>query len=505
MQARISKAPDVVVIGSGFAGAVMAARLIDAGKTVVVLERGPWRDTLATRAAGIKHRKKLPSEGGWLGLLRSVHGSYGPKKGLLVNKYGYMEMWHGDGIQAPCTSNVGGGSHIWAAMMDRPNAEFWDNRARGLSAASMAAHYDRVQADLLATYPADSATVPNHTDHAWANEAYFAPLAPGDQPPMGLLYPKTDGDTAVVTDLNGLPRKPMSYTRAPGKFGDPSGAKTTVDAVYLLPGLRKGLEVRAMHEVALITRLSDGSYEITGKDLRRRRRFSIKAGTVVVAAGTMNTNSLLRRSVDAQALGDMPSLGQGIGANGDLICGWPVPADGSRDASVGTPVQGRIKIKGHEEAGYMILSGGEPTPVPWFQRKKAEAKARSKYNVIAMTQDAADGVFWSDKGRDRFRFSLAGSPSYAKAMAAMDALATMSGRPLKFDRSAVFTAHPMGGCRVSDDPSIGVVNGEGVVHGHPGLIVADASIFPQPVGVPPSLSIAAFASHAAAALIARLA
>ena len=63
----------------------------------------------------------------------------------------------------------------------------------------------------------------------------------------------------------------------------------------------------------------------------------------------------------------------------------------------------------------------------------------------------------------------------------------------------------MGGCRIADEASRGVVDGSGEVHGHTGLYVADASVFPQPVGVPPSMSIAAWASHVGDIVARRLA
>jgi gluconate 2-dehydrogenase alpha chain len=39
------KAVDAVIIGYGWTGAIMAKELTDAGLSVVVLERGPARDT----------------------------------------------------------------------------------------------------------------------------------------------------------------------------------------------------------------------------------------------------------------------------------------------------------------------------------------------------------------------------------------------------------------------------------------------------------------------------
>ena len=58
------------------------------------------------------------------------------------------------------------------------------------------------------------------------------------------------------------------------------------------------------------------------------------------------------------------------------------------------------------------------------------------------------------------------------------------------------TVHPQGGCPMSDDPDMGVVDGYGEVHGHRGLYVLDAAAFPEPIGVNPSASILAIAERA---------
>ena len=45
--ARKLPSTDAVVIGLGWAGAIIANELTDQGLDVVALERGPWRDTAA--------------------------------------------------------------------------------------------------------------------------------------------------------------------------------------------------------------------------------------------------------------------------------------------------------------------------------------------------------------------------------------------------------------------------------------------------------------------------
>ena len=491
-------AADIIIIGSGFGGSVLASRLVEAGKKVVVLERGPWRDTVPVRAAGIEARKPLPRTGGLLSVLRSVRAPKGPRRGIRLNKHGYLELWIGDGIKVPCTSNVGGGSHIWAALLERAPAGFWDDRAPGLGDDTLAPHYDRVTKELKGVDPFDLSAFPNNGDIEWSHDDCFVRTEAGEQPLMGILFPGPDGDLTAVTDENGIVREPLDFNRNNGMFGSPGASKSTVDALFLLPALESGLEVRDLHEARRISAVDSGGWAVEARDLRGGRNVTLEAPKLAVCAGTMNTNALMLGSRETGGLDGLPALGDRLGANGDLIGKWPA---GGRDTTLGPPSFGRVKVKGHEDSAYFILGAGEPPPVPGFLARGARSKAGQSVELVGMTQDAADGRCWWENGRFRFAFDLAGSPSYAAAMRAMDAVSEASGRTVDYPRTEVFTAHPAGGCRIASDASEGVVDGEGQVHGHPGLYVADGSILPQPVGVPPSLSIAAWASHVAERII----
>jgi choline dehydrogenase-like flavoprotein len=61
----------------------------------------------------------------------------------------------------------------------------------------------------------------------------------------------------------------------------------------------------------------------------------------------------------------------------------------------------------------------------------------------------------------------------------------------------VVTMHAMGTARLSDSPERGAVSPEGELWGHPGLYVADASIFPTPIGVNPQETVMALATRVA--------
>ena len=63
------------------------------------------------------------------------------------------------------------------------------------------------------------------------------------------------------------------------------------------------------------------------------------------------------------------------------------------------------------------------------------------------------------------------------------------------------SSHPQGTLRMGENPNRTVVNLSGESHTVKGLFVADASLFPTSVGVPPTLTIAALATHVAGQII----
>jgi cholesterol oxidase len=73
-----------------------------------------------------------------------------------------------------------------------------------------------------------------------------------------------------------------------------------------------------------------------------------------------------------------------------------------------------------------------------------------------------------------------------------------------------FGVHPLGGARMGRDAGTGVVDDRGRVFApggdgrgvYEGLFIADGSIVPGAVGVPPSLTIAALGEHVAAGILA---
>jgi cholesterol oxidase len=126
--------------------------------------------------------------------------------------------------------------------------------------------------------------------------------------------------------------------------------------------------------------------------------------------------------------------------------------------------------------------------------------------MLGMGRDVPNGwVHLRDGSLDIDWRPAASRPYFRRVDEAMrDLSAAMGARyvnPLWW-LNLLITVHPLGGCPMGVDPTLGVVDPYGRVFGYPGLYVADGSVLPGPVGSNPSLTIAALADRFAECLVA---
>ena len=91
----------------------------------------------------------------------------------------------------------------------------------------------------------------------------------------------------------------------------------------------------------------------------------------------------------------------------------------------------------------------------------------------------------------------------ATPVRAPDELRRIAATPVAPSTLDVSTVHLMGTARLGADPVRAVCDPRGAVHDTDGLYVADASLFPGPVGVNPMLTIMALATRVAGGVIDR--
>ena len=517
---------DVVVIGSGFGGSIAANRLAGAGLNVLVLERGPWRDSLPVRGLGIADRSPFPygtrfathvlrgihvghsattgfAERSYLrrlrargvALVRDLIGT--PRRGVVVNKHGMYEVFSYPGIDVVCVSGVGGGSHGWLGLLAEPDdSAYWDNRHPDLRGDQISRYYGKIRSDLGATRLTRQHPVPTSV---WTE----VPGLPGQrcqpadpQPDAAYLYPQSDADPGRLhRDGAGVPRRFCAFD-GDSLLGSRDGAKSSVDVAYLAPVLDKGVTVRALSEVSRVVREPDsaaGCYAVHYRDLRGKTTATARAQRVVLAAGTMNT---LRLLFDGQQRGDlaaMPSLGATFGGNGDEI-GVCFKNSADLPTLPALPVLGQFTVdEAHSPFfGLASASGLDTLPLPrWVQRRLHRLMF-----AFGMGADSGTASAHFERGRVEIDYDKTMEPIFDRIAEGLDAFEGDSGLRASRRRKPL-TVHAWGGACLGPDPGHGVVDHRGEIYGNPGLFVADAAALPAAVGTPPSLAIAAWAHHVA--------
>jgi cholesterol oxidase len=487
---------DVVIIGSGFGGGISANRLAMAGLKVLVLERGPWRDSLPVRSMGIEKRASFPyGMKAVTHLLRTIHLG---GRSLTLNKSGMYEVFRYPGLDVFAVSAVGGGSHGWFGMMVPPqNPAYWRERHPSLNAEEIEKYYDKILADMGGVRISQDLLLPHSI---WTQ----LPASPGGrclpadpQPYMAIKVPRSQSEVGKVTESDGGVKRQTCAFNGDGFMGSPGGAKASVDFIYLAPVLNKGAIVRDMCEVKKLVRNSASratEYAVHFSDLRDGQKEVVRTQRIILAAGTMNTLYLLFvSSLEPGGLNPMPSLGRTFGGNGDFIGAW-FKKSAETPVFESAPVLGRFNVDEQDTPfmGMWAMPGIDTVPlIPGWKKKLAKT-----IPLIGMGPDTGKSSARYEKGAVLVDYDPNQQPIFEKIRAAFGVLEAQTGLKTWAIKKPI-TVHAWGGACLGPSPDRGVVDHNGEVYGNPGLFIADAAALPAAIGTPPSLAIGAWAHHVA--------
>lgn len=506
---------DVIVVGSGFGGAVTALRLAEQGCRVLVLEQGRRHSRADFEAARRDPRRYL-----WM-----------PEAGL--RGFFAQRIFSHVGIIGGV--GVGGGSIVWAGVLLEPKDAFFTDAAwpsvPGGWRAQLAEHY-RTAARMLGR--ATAPTTGPMDEHLEAVAGRMGASETYGPTPMAIWFGE-EGVTVPDPFFGGEGPDRTGCVLCGGCLvGCPHGSKNTLDLNYLWLAERRGATIRPDSHVRSVVALESGGYEVHLADGDR-----LRAPEVVLAAGVLGTLEVLFRSRESGGLPRVSGrLGVGVRTNSEAITAVladDVDADLTRGPTISSEfypdeqthvTQNRYVGGWHMRLQLGPLIDGED---PHRRRRSALRALASdpvrqvrtmfarnfieRLSVFTVMQDVENEIRleferspvrpWRKVLRSR---AVPGkqAPSYLpQANAVARAFAdSIGGRPLNLLLESVggksITAHILGGAAMGTDASDGVIDTDHQVFGHPGLYVVDGSAIPANVGVNPSLTIAAMAERFAA-------
>ncbi len=516
---------DWIVVGSGFGGSVSALRLAEKGYSVAVLECGSrFRDEDFAESTLRQPRRYF----------------WAPKLGLR----GVLRMTFFKDLFVVSGSGVGGGSLGYANTLYRARPAFFTDSQwaeLGNWEAELAPHYDTAERMLgVVEYeglgPADK-LLKEYGEEIGAGDT-FTNTRVGvffDRPGEKVRDPFFEGEG---------PERTGCVRCGSCMVGCRHGAKNTLMKNYLWFAEKLGVRIVPERQVTEIRPLgpADGSggytvsSERSGSWLRKRRR-TLTARGVVIAAGALGTNNLLANCRHSGALPRLSDrIGEVIRTNSESI--QSVTArDDERDFSRSVAITSsiypdpdtHIEVVTYGEAGdamsgtftAMTGPGTRVTrPLKWIAailRHPLQAlRMRIPYRwsrrtvilLVMQTVDAAmhlrpkrkllgSGVrLQTEQDRER--------PNPIYIPAAAQAARWFAKRTGGIAQSALTesiqnvptTAHILGGAVIGAGPESGVVDSANRAFGYENLLVTDGASIPANPGVNPSLTITAKAEHA---------
>ncbi len=519
---------DIAIIGSGYGGGITAARLAQQkgpGVRLCVLERGKewvpgtFADSLRTGAQQTRNRV------------------LGHAKGEVARPGGLLNFSQGGDLSVLTGSGLGGTSLINANVAIRPDAEVFQQSQWPLAlrypevldpffdAACFELGVNRGPLDsspkMVAQRRAAARLAVADKHHFAANLSvtFDARFASAQQPsPHGMLQAPCTLCGDCMSGCN-------------------VGAKNTVQMNYLPLAKRYGAEIYTQVECNFIEKLDHG-YRLhlighaetpQGTELFR---FTKTARVVVMAGGSLGSTAVLMRS-QAGSLVFSPALGSHFSGNGDALGFIVNSQEFTHDAGVGTypydgppvgpSIQTITRLYGHGPLHRRILIQDGNMPRAFANligMVMRDVDFDHTLALFAMGHDGNQGKIVLHKGQPIVEWPGHKDGAYRQyVIRHFHKMGEAHGGRYKMLRlfgNKGISAHPMGGCNMSDDPLYGVVNDRGQVYDgacngyhhpgsdeaavHAGLYIADGSVLSTSLGANPFLTIAAISERISAAI-----
>ena len=512
---------DVIVIGSGFGGAVAALRFSEKGYRVWVLEKGKrWNpEDFPKTNWNIPKSFWLP----WMG----CYGTWG------LHLLRDVLVLHGVG--------VGGGSLLYANTHLAPHDSVWDDpQWKGLEdwRSVMPAHYATARR-MLGSVPSPKQGIGDEALRRISERRGF-----------GNTYHPTDvgvffGEAEVEVDdpyFGGQgPRRKGCNDCGACMVGCRVGAKNTLDMNYLYLAERRGARILPETRVTRIEALPAGGYRVLWRKSTDRlfpQKGAYTAKKVIVSGGVLGTVSLL---MDCQRRGSLPRLSPRLGAytrtNSEALLG--LTSRSNKDLWKGTAIQAEVHVdertrmemvrfpRGSDVVlllGTLLTDGGPGMPrqlkwmgnmlrhplnamratKPWGKAERSEVLLVMQTNDNHTTLLQKRQLFWPLRptltsrptpGQPHIPSYIPIANDVARELGVeLDAVPQSTLNEVLLDESS--TAHILGGCAIAASPDQGVIDSRFEVFGYPGLYVMDASVIGANLGANPALTITALAEFA---------
>ena len=506
---------DVLVVGSGFGGAVSALRLAEKGYSAGVLEAGKRFGADDFPASNWQVRKFL-----WF-----------PRLGMR----GIQRMTLLKNVLVLSGAGVGGGSLVYANTLYEPHDAFYRDPlwAEMTDWRSELAPWYAMAKRMLGVeeYPGDTPSdeVMRHLGAHFGVEETFT------HTPVGVYF-GAPGEEVPDPYFGGAgPARAGCIGCGGCMIGCRHNAKNSLDKNYLHLAERAGATVHPEHEVVDIEPLAGGGFRVTterpGAWVRKRRRTFV-AGDVVLSAGALGTTRLLLRLA---AEGRFPHLSDRVGhrvlTNSEILLGATALGD-DVDYSQGVAITSSIHPsadthiepvrypKGSNMMGLLatiLVDGGGRIP-RWlrflgtivrhprhFVRSISVRNWAERAVILLVMQSRDNSIRLRLRGTRRLASEQGHgepNPTYLPvaneaARAAADHMGGIPGSTInEVLLDTPMTAHILGGANIGPSPESAVIDGYHRVYGAPGLHVVDGAAIGANLGVNPSLTITAMSERA---------